>query len=326
MKYAILGGGGCFGITLALHLMGQGHEVIGAGRSALRGQAHTLGAPEMGYRYRVYSIGPDNEFLSEWLEQEQPSVIVNFAAHGEGAVSFKARNWKYFYATNTLALVQLSEMLLGRPWLRRFIQVSTSELYGSADAAVTEEAPLRPSSPYAVSKAAFDLHLLTVQRTWGFPALIVRPCNCVTPGQQMHRVVPKAFLLGLTGRKLQLHGGGVARKSYMAAEDLARAIALLAECGAVGEVYNAGPDSPVTIRRLVEMCAISMGLSLADLVDVVPDRTGQDACYWIDSPKLRRLGWRTQVPLPEAIEGMHHWVRMNLKALLGLSLEHEMRA
>lgn len=326
MKFAVLGGGGCFGINLAKHLLQRGHEVIGTGRSALKGVAHTFGVQGMGYRYLVYSIGSDNEFIAEWLEQEQPEVIVNFAAHGEGAASFKARNWKYFYATNTLALVQLTEMLLGRPWLKKFVQVSTSELYGSVERPAAEDAPLKPSSPYSVSKVAFDLHLQSIARTWGFPAVIVRPSNCITPGQQMHRVVPKTFLLGLTGRKLELHGGGMAKKSYMAADDLSSAIEVLAAGGALGDVYNAGPEHPVRVCELVRLCAARLGMALEDLVEIVPDRTGQDACYWIDSGKLKALGWEPRVRLEDAVAEVHLWVQNFLPVLVGLPLEHEMRA
>lgn len=326
MKWAVLGGGGCFGLNLARMLLAHGHEVIGAGRSSLRGEAFTLGAERMGYRYRPLVLGRDNEFLLDWLEDEKPEVIVNFAAQGESVASFKARHWKYFYRTNVDALVELTEALLGKTWLHRFIQVGTSEVYGSVIKAATEEAPLKPSSPYAVSKLAFDMHLQSVAKTFGFPAVVVRPSNCVTPGQQLHRVVPKTFVLGLTGRKLQLHGGGEARKSYMAADDLSSAIMLLVERGEVGEVYNAGPRDPVSIRKVVELCAISMDIEFEHLVEMVPDRTGQDSCYWIDSSKLRRLGWNEHMTLPHAVAHVGGWVKSHLRVLAGLPHDYEMRA
>lgn len=326
MKYAILGGGGCFGLNLARFLLAAGHAVIGTGRSGLRGEEFTLGTERMGYRYRQFAIGPDNVFLIDWLERERPDVIVNFAAQGEGAASFKARHWKYFYRTNVEALVELTEILLDRPWLKRFVQVGSSEVYGGVLAPADEAAPIRPSSPYAVSKAAFDMHVVSIAKAWGFPGLVVRPSNCITPGQQVHRVVPKTFILGLTGRKLELHGGGAAAKSYMAATDLSRAIAILAEHGKPGEIYNAGPDDPVTVKNLVGMCAEAMGKELGDVATVVADRTGQDSCYWIDSRKLQTLGWHVQVPLAVAVLQMHRWVRDHIDALKVLPLEYEMRS
>lgn len=326
MKFAVLGGGGPFGLNLARYLLADGHQVIGAGRSALKGEAFTLGTDRMGYRYRTYAIGPDNTFLVEWLDAERPDVIVNFAAQGEGAASFKARNWKYFYRTNVDALVELTEMLLGKPWLKRFVQVGSSEVYGGVVEPADEAAAIRPSSPYAVSKAAFDLHVLSIAKAWGFPGLVVRPSNCIAPGQQVHRVVPKTFILGMTGRKLQLHGGGIAAKSYMAATDLSRAIALLAERGKVGEIYNAGPAKPISILDLVLICAHCMEIAPHELINEVPDRTGQDSVYWIDSAKLSALGWMPRTSLVSAIEAMHHWVRRYLPVLEHLPLDYEMRA
>jgi dTDP-glucose 4,6-dehydratase len=326
VKLAITGGGGPFGLNLARMAIAHGHQVVGCGRSALKGEAFTLGTDRMGYRYRVFSIGPDNEFIADWLEAERPDVIVNFAAQGEGAASFKARNWKYFYRTNVEALVELTEMLQGRSWMKRFIQVGSSEVYGGVSTAVAEDAPARPSSPYASSKLCFDQHLECIAKTWGFPGLVIRPSNCITVGQQVHRVVPKTFILAMTGRQLALHGGGAAAKSYMDAADLSSAILLLAERGAAGEVYNAGPKAPIKVRDLVELCARCMGKDLDEVASDVPDRTGQDACYWLDSTKLRGLGWQPQVSLPMALEAMHCWVRQHLDVLKALPLEYEMRA
>lgn len=326
MKFAILGGGGCFGINAARFLMERGHEVIGCGRSALRGPAFSFDAVARGYRYRQFLVGPDTEFIADWLENERPDIIINFAAQGEGAASYRAQHWKYFYRTNVEALVELTELLNGRPWLQRFIQVGTSEVYGSVDAPATETAALRPSSPYAVSKLAFDQHLVSIARTWNFPAIVVRPSNCLCAGQQLHRVVPKLFLLALTGRKLPLHGGGAARKSYMDAEDLSRALMVLADRGKIGEIYNAGPADTVSIARVVDLCAFAMGMDVVDLVDEVPDRTGQDGRYWIDSAKLLELGWTPRVPLTEAVARVRDWVRDNLPALRDLPTDYEMRA
>ena len=149
------------------------------------------------------------------------------AAQGEGAVSWK-HSWRFF-ETNSMALARLAEELGKRDYLQRFIQIGTSELYGSVDHAAREDDPIRPSSPYAASKAAFDLHLMSVHRFLKFPMNIIRPSNAYCPAQLLHRVVPKAVVAGLTGRKLPLHGGGRAEKSYIHAKDLGRAIHLVAE-------------------------------------------------------------------------------------------------
>jgi dTDP-glucose 4,6-dehydratase len=324
MKYALLGGGNPYALALARHLLPH-NEVIGIGRSALKGEAFTLGAERLGYQYHVYSIGPDTDFIMDLLKSEKPQVIVNFAAQGEGQASFDVKHWKHFYRTNVQALVELAERLHGSPWLERFIQVGTSELYGSVESAATEASPLRPSSPYAVSKMAFDLHLLSVSKVCGFPALIVRPSNCVCEGQQLHRVIPKALISGMTGSRIPLHGGGRARKSYLHADDLAAAIELLVERGTAGEVYNVGPDEPTAIRRVLELCAQTLGLDPEELFKDADERTGQDGCYWLDSTKIKGLGWKQTIPLMGAVSRVHGWLQ-DWPELLHQSTDFRIRA
>ena len=115
-----------------------------------------------------------------WIKNG-PQVIVNFAAQGEGAVSWK-NSWRFF-ETNSMALTRLTEELMKRDYLERFIQIGTSEMYGSVDHAATEDEPIKPSSPYAASKVAFDMYLESVHRFLKFPMNIIRPCNAYCPGQ-----------------------------------------------------------------------------------------------------------------------------------------------
>lgn len=327
MKFAIIGGGNCYALNLARMLLNHGHNVIGIGRSPLKGPAFTLGAVRMGYRYWNYSIGPDTEFAMDVLDAEKPEVIVSFCAQGEGAASFKpAKHWKHFYRTNTVSLVEFTEQLSTRDWLGKFIQVGTSELYGSVEAPASEESSLRPTSPYAASKAAFDMHLQSIAKVLDFPAMIIRPSNAYCPGQQLHRVIPKAFLYGMSGKRFPLQGGGKARKSYIDADDLSRAILLLSEQGKLGEVYNCGPDEPTAIRRLLEMCAQCLGLAFDNLVEMAPDRTGQDGTYWLDSGKLKALGWKPQVSLLGGLAKMHDWVETHYTELETSSGDFRMRA
>jgi dTDP-glucose 4,6-dehydratase len=251
---------------------------------------------------------------------------VNYAAQGEGQASFQASNWKHFYRTNVQHLVELTERLHGAPWLSKFIQIGTSELYGSVEGPVDEAAPIRPSSPYAVSKAAFDLHLSSIARVCGFPAVIVRPSNCYGEGQQLHRIIPKAFIYGLQGRRLPLHGGGVVRKSYLHASDLSRAVILLSTEGKLGEVYNVGPHRPITIRRLLEFCAMTLQMGLMELVEEAPEREGQDGCYWLNTDKIRALGWTDSIPLGSGLRGMLDWIEKYRDELLPLPTNYRLRA
>src|SRR5215472_11372788 len=189
-SYAILGGGGSFGIHTAFYLLQHANpkKVIGIGRNPLRSEPFSLNIEKQkNYTYHAYHITYELDLLLELLDKEKPEVIVNYAAQGEGAVSWK-HSWRFF-ETNSMALARLTEELMKRSWLERFIQIGTSEMYGSVDHAATEDEPIKPSSPYAASKVAFDMYLVSVHRFLGFPMNIIRPSNAYCPGQLLHRVI-----------------------------------------------------------------------------------------------------------------------------------------
>jgi dTDP-glucose 4,6-dehydratase len=328
-KYVVLGGGGCFGISTSKYLLEQpGTErVIGIGRNPPKPAPFTLdvGKGDRRYSYHAYHVTHELDLLLELLDREKPQVIVNYAAQGEGAVSWK-HSWRFF-ETNSTALVRLAEALMSRDYLERFIQIGTSELYGSMDAPAREDAPLQPSSPYAASKAAFDMYLISVHRVLKFPMNIIRPSNAYCPGQLLHRVIPKAVVSGLTGRKLPLHGGGRAEKSYIHARDLARAIQLVAEKAPLGTVYNAGPAKPISIRALIENVARVMRIPFEDLCEVTGDRLGQDSRYWLDSSAISRdVGWEPRISLEEGITEMVEWGRKYLDQLRDWPTDYTLRA
>ena len=327
-KYCILGGGGSFGIHAAFWLLDNAgpEKVIGIGRNPLRPGAFSLDIEKRkGYEYRAFHVTHELDLMLEYLDKEKPGVIVNFAAQGEGAVSWK-NSWRFF-ETNSMALARLCEELMKRDWLKRFIQIGTSEMYGSVDRAVTEDEPIKPSSPYAASKVAFDMHLMSIHKFLKFPMNVIRPSNAYCPGQLLHRVIPKAVVAGLTGRRLPLQGSGRAEKSYIHARDLARAIQLVAEKGPMGKIYNVGPKDPTSIRTLMEKTAVALKMPFEQLVEMAPDRLGQDSRYWLDSSAIKRdLGWEPKISLEEGLDEMVAWGRKYIDQLKDWPVDYQMRA
>lgn len=327
--YCILGGGGSFGLHTSQYLLDHADpaKVIAIGRSPPKPECFTLGVGDGDprYRYHAYHIGHEIDLLMEILDHEGPQVIVNFAAQGEGAASLK-HSWRYF-ETNCVALAQLAELLQSRDYFERFIHIGTSELYGSTDEPATEDAPIRPTSPYAISKAAFDMHLMAIHKHLGFPMNIIRPSNAYGPGQQLHRLIPKAVLCGLTGRKLPLHGGGRAEKSYIHSRDLARAIHLVAEKAPLGAVYNVGPEKPTAINDVAAMVARALDMTLPELCEDADGRQGEDSRYWLDSSAIMGdVGWKPVVRWGDGLPEMVAWGRKYLHQLKTLPTEFVMRA
>ena len=327
-KYVILGGGGSFGIHTAFYLLEHANpkKVIGIGRNPLRPEPFSLGVEKRErYAYHALHITHEQDFLFDLLDREKPEIIINFAAQGESAVSWK-HSWRFF-ETNSMALARLVEELGKREWLERFIQIGTSEMYGSVDLPVTEDEPIKPSSPYAASKVAFDMYLESVHRVLKFPMNIIRPCNAYCPGQLLHRVIPKAILCGLTGRRLPLHGGGKAEKSYIHGRDLGQAIFLVSEKAPIGPIYNAGSAKPTSIREVVERCADAIGIQFTQLCTVTDDRVGQDSRYWLDSSRIKQAtGWEPQVSWHQGLTEMVSWGRKYLSEIRDWPTDYVLRA
>jgi dTDP-glucose 4,6-dehydratase len=328
-KYVILGGNGVFGVHCALWLLehAEPSRVICVGRNPEKPEPFTLGLGKGDPRYAYHQIHIRFEYdrLIELFDAERPDVIINFAAQGEGAASWH-HSWRFF-DTNATALARITETLMSRRYLQRWIQIGTSELYGSVDKPASEDSPLYPSSPYAVSKAAADLHLLSIASVLNFPMNIIRPSNAYAPGQLLHRVLPRAVVASLTGRKMPLHGGGNARKSYIHARDLARAIWLVSERAPLGRVYNVGPKTPVAIRDLVERTARAIGIPLSNLVEETPPRLGEDSVYWLDSSRIEtELGWKNEIGLDEGIGEMVAWGRKYLDQLTDWPMDYVLKA
>jgi len=307
VKVAILGQGSCFAMNLASHLIARGETVLGISRSPMRGPAFTYGLEhEPRFSYEQVHIVLRQSKALVLLDEFQPDVIINFAALCE-----VGQSWNHaidYYETNLMSLVRLTNELRTRAWFKKFVQIGSSEVYGSVTAPAKEDAPVRPSSPYAASKAAFDFHLKAIAKHENFPVLIVMPSNGYCEGQTLNRIIPKTIIAAITGQKLKLEGGGVAQKSYLHADDISRAIMLVNEKGALGEVYNVGPQWSIKIVHLVQMLAAMLGKKVEEVAEVAPERTGQDSQYLLDSRKITSLGWVQKIPLEHGLRRMIEWV------------------
>jgi dTDP-glucose 4,6-dehydratase len=201
-------------------------------------------------------------------------------------------------------------------FLKRYVHVTTPEVYGSTSGDVREDAPFNPSTPYAVSRAAADMSLRTYHAAYGFPVAFTRAANVYGAGQQLYRIVPRTVLNARLGRKLQLHGGGTSERSFIHVMDVADATYRIAVDGRNGETYHISTPRLISIRALVEMICAQIGVRFDDVVEVVGERLGKDAAYRLDSRKLRaELGWSDRISLESGIAETAQWVDRHLDEL-----------
>ena len=245
----------------------------------------------------------------------EPDYVVNFIAQ-----SMVAESWSTpldWFQTNVMAQVSVHEFLRRYfPSMKRYVHISTPEVYGSTGAALDESAAFNPTTPYAVSRAACDMWLMALHRAYGFPVVFTRTVNVYGPGQQLYRIAPKTIMSILGGTKLQLHGGGESTRSFINVYDMAAATYLTATQGRAGEVYHSSTARQTRIVDLVTMICEMMGARFSDVVEFVPDRLGKDMNYQLDSGKLRaETGWTDTVRLESGLQETIDWAVANYDTL-----------
>jgi len=150
-----------------------------------------------------------------------------------------------------------------------------------------------------------------------------RAANVYGPGQQLYRIIPRTIFFLLTGRTLQLHGGGLSTRSFIHMDDVSEATWLIASKGRIGEAYHISTGHSISIRDLVECLCRMLDKNFESSVEMVGERLGKDSAYWLNSDKLRsRLGWEEKISLEHGLEATMAWVKNNLEALQQQPLQY----
>lgn len=286
------------------------YEVIGVSRRPERGPLflkYRLRANLDRYRYHALDMNRDMPAILEMLDRERPNFIVNFAAQSEVAPSWE--HPEHWFRTNAVALAEMVNHLRRQKYLDKYVHISSPEVYGTCVGNVTEESPVNPSTPYAASKAAADMLLSVYHKQYGFPLTSVRATNVYGARQQLFKIIPRSVIYIKLGKKIELHGGGRAVKSYIHIRDVSRGELAVMERGNIGELYHLSPDAGIAVRDVVQEIAFQKGKQLNDVATTVDERPGQDAAYVIDSTKARtKLGWKPKIGFEVGLKDVVDWV------------------
>ncbi|MBN2346883.1 MAG: dTDP-glucose 4,6-dehydratase [Candidatus Aminicenantes bacterium] len=232
-------------------------------------------------------------------------VLVNFAA--ETHVDRSIHDPGDFILTDVYGVFVLLEAVRRNGAVRRFVHVSTDEVYGSiAEGRFSEESPLNPSSPYSASKAGGDRLAYSYFRTFGLPVIIARPANNYGPYQYPEKLIPFFVTRALQDFPLPLYGDGSNRRDWLFVEDTVAGILALIEKGEPGLAYNLGADQERSNSEVTRLILEILGKP-GSLVRAVADRRGHDFRYALDWERMKGLGWRPGVGFEEGLRRTVEW-------------------
>ena len=273
------------------------------------------------YSFRRVDIA-DDKAVEALFEQEQPDLVVHFAA--ESHVDRSIHGPAAFVRTNiqgTFNLLDACRKRWGKSENKLFHHVSTDEVYGTLgdEGMFTEKTPYDPSSPYSASKAASDHLVRAFHRTYGMPVKLTNCSNNYGPLQFPEKLIPLMIQNAVAGKALPVYGEGLNVRDWLYVEDHCTAIWSVIEKGVVGETYNVGGNNEVrnidVVHRLCSSVATQLGKSeeeLLGLITHVKDRPGHDYRYAIDSSKLQReCGWEPKETFETGLAKTVDWYLTN---------------
>jgi dTDP-glucose 4,6-dehydratase len=237
-------------------------------------------------------------------------AVVNFAA--ESHVDRSILNSAEFIQTNIVGTLNLLE-LSRKNGIKRFIQISTDEVYGSLGSSgfFTENTPIAPNSPYAASKASADLLVRSYCHTHNFPAIITRCSNNYGPYQFPEKLIPLLISNAMSGIPLPIYGDGLNVRDWIHVRDHCAAIDSALHHGKDGEVYNVGARQELQNIDVARRILKAFGKE-ESLLTYVQDRPGHDRRYAIDSSKIEaQLNWRAQTRFDAGLQETIEWYRNN---------------
>jgi len=237
------------------------------------------------------------------------AIVVHFAAETHVDRSILAAG--DFIRTDVMGTFVLLEAARQAPGLRRFVQISTDEVYGSVPVGASRESDeLRPRNPYSASKAGADRLAYSYFATYGVPVVITRASNNYGPYQFPEKLIPLFITNAVDRLPVPLYGDGANVRDWLHVLDHCRAIDLLIDRAQSGDVYNIGGGNEVTNAEITRRILSLVGRP-ETLIRHVPDRQGHDRRYCVDTSKLRALGWIPQADFENGLRQTVGWFTAN---------------
>ena len=331
-KILVIGSNSFSGSNFVNHSLQSGYEVIGISRSSepnfvflpYKWRQNKSNREDIkNFIFKQLDLNKDLKEIVEIIDKYRPDYVVNFAAQGMVAESWL--NPTHWYKTNVVSQVALHDQLRKKDFLKKYVHVTTPEVYGSTgEDWVNESNQFSPSTPYAVSRAACDLHLKSFFEAYNFPVVFTRAANVFGQGQQLYRIIPRTILSALSGKQMSLHGGGTSIRSFIHISDVVDATLKLLVKGEPGSTWHLSTREEISIKKLVQKICLLCNVKFDKIVKITDERLGKDQSYLLDSSSIRdKFGWEDKIDLNSGLKQTISWVEDNYDLLCKLPWDYE---
>ncbi|HWW62408.1 MAG TPA: dTDP-glucose 4,6-dehydratase [Thermoanaerobaculia bacterium] len=311
MRYLVTGGAGFIGSNFIRYLFtkyGDDAQVVNLDKLTYAGIRENLAEYEgkKNYRFVHGDIARPEDVADAYrgVDGSGVDVVVNFAA--ETHVDRSLMEAGTFIQTDVYGVLVLLEEAR-KTTLKRFVQISTDEVYGSIETGEFKETdPLSPRNPYSASKAGGDRMAYAYGQTYGLPVIVTRASNNYGPYQYPEKLIPLFVTNAIDDRPLPLYGDGKNVRDWLYVEDHCAAVDFLIEHGSNGEVYNIGGGNELENRDITSRILELLGKP-ESLIKRVQDRQGHDRRYALDTAKLQKLGFHCATQFPGGLERTVQW-------------------
>jgi len=316
-KFLVLGSNSFSGSNFISFLLKKNFNVVGISRSNEYKKIYLPYKNSQNLKnfmfYRV-NINKNLGKLKFIIKNFKPHYVVNYIA--QGMVSESWLNPEDWYNTNVVSQVKLYKELFKFKFIKKFIHVTTPEVYGSNKRKIKENSPFNPSTPYAISRSTTDIHLKKYFENFKFPIIFTRTANVYGPHQQLYRIVTKSLISVRLNKKINLHGGGHSKRSFIFIDDASLATYLISAKGKIGSTYHISTNKLISIRNLVKKISKITKTKFNKFTKETKDRVGKDDTYNLSSKKIRKeLNWKAKTDLNTGLKKTLQWVDENLKKL-----------
>ena len=312
-RILVTGGAGFISSNMIRYLLEEtAHEVVTMDALTYAGNLANL-ADVLEHERLRFIHGDIRDLADVTTALEGVDVIVNAAAESHVSKSIEQGGGE-FVTTNVVGTQVLLDAMRERP-IERFILISSSEVYGTAESdPMSEDHPLNPRSPYAGTKAGGDRLAYSYWCTYGLPITIIRPFNNYGPFQHPEKVIPRFIIQALTDQPLTIHGNGIASRDWLHVFDTAEAITAACEVpldAIVGETINVATGIDESVEEIADAILDILGKP-SSLKHHITDRPGQvDRHIGSTGKALELLGWRSSIPFSDGLKRTVRWYRDN---------------